>query len=87
VGLTLQGLGLGLVLLLLLLSTLTLALTLTPTLSLTPLTLSLSLSQSTYEYVAECSNRGLCDAAALGTCTCFPGYTSDACSEQSSLSL
>ena len=42
---------------------------------------------STYEYVAECSNRGLCDSTGLGTCTCFPGYTSDACSEQSSLSL
>ena len=43
--------------------------------------------ESTYSYVAECSNRGLCDSAGLGVCACFAGYTSDACSEQSSLSL
>lgn len=42
--------------------------------------------ESTYEYVAECSNRGICDRSS-GLCKCFPGYTSDACSEQSSLSL
>ena len=42
---------------------------------------------STYEYVAECSNRGICDSADLGTCSCFTGYTSDSCSEQSSLSV
>jgi len=41
---------------------------------------------STYNYVAECSNRGICDASA-GTCKCFPGYTSDDCSEQSSIAL
>jgi len=41
---------------------------------------------STYEYVAECSNRGLCDRD-TGTCTCFAGYTSDNCHEQSSLAL
>lgn len=41
---------------------------------------------STYEYVAECSNRGLCDYTA-GTCTCFPGYSSDACQEQNSLAV
>jgi len=41
---------------------------------------------STYEYVAECSNRGLCDRD-TGSCTCFPGYTSDNCHEQSSLAL
>merc|ERR1719183_2506334 len=41
---------------------------------------------STYEYVAECSNRGLCDRDS-GTCTCFAGYTSDSCSEQSSLAI
>lgn len=41
---------------------------------------------STYEYVAECSNRGICDRD-LGTCKCFGGYTSDACDSQSSLAL
>lgn len=42
--------------------------------------------ESTYEYVAECSNRGICDRA-NGICKCFPGYTMDSCSDQSSLSL
>jgi len=41
---------------------------------------------STYNYVAECSNRGLCDRDG-GVCKCFPGYTSDSCHEQSSLSV
>jgi len=40
---------------------------------------------STYNYVAECSNRGLCDRD-TGVCNCFGGYTSDDCSQQSSLS-
>ena len=31
-----------------------------------------------YEYAAECSNRGICSTD-LGTCTCFTGYTGDAC--------
>ena len=42
--------------------------------------------ESTYTYVAECANRGICDTTA-GACTCFAGYTSDSCSEQSSLQL
>jgi len=41
---------------------------------------------SSYEYVAQCSNRGICDRS-NGVCTCFAGYTSDSCSEQSSLAL
>lgn len=41
---------------------------------------------STYEYVAECANRGICDRES-GTCKCFPGYTSDACELQSSLAV
>lgn len=42
--------------------------------------------KSTYNYVAPCSNRGICDTTS-GLCQCFPGYTSDACSEQSSLAI
>jgi len=41
---------------------------------------------STYEYVAPCSNRGICDQS-TGTCQCFPGYTSDSCSEQASIAV
>jgi hypothetical protein len=41
---------------------------------------------STYNYVAECSNRGLCERE-TGTCKCFPGYTSDSCESQSSLAV
>lgn len=42
-------------------------------------------ASSTYEYVAECSNRGLCDTD-TGICSCFPGYTGDACESQSLVS-
>lgn len=43
-------------------------------------------TDSTYEYVAECSNRGICDTSS-GICDCFGGYTSDDCSTQSSLAV
>jgi hypothetical protein len=42
--------------------------------------------ESTYEYVAPCSNRGLCDGDS-GVCQCFPGYTNDNCDTQSSLAV
>lgn len=41
---------------------------------------------STYNYVAPCANRGICDTSSA-TCKCFPGYTSDSCSEQSSIAI
>lgn len=41
---------------------------------------------STYNYVAPCSNRGICNTDS-GICQCFAGYTSDACSTQNSLAL
>jgi hypothetical protein len=41
---------------------------------------------STYEYVAECSNRGLCNTDS-GLCECFAGYTNDNCDTQSSIAL
>lgn len=37
----------------------------------------------TYEYVSECSNRGLCDE--YGVCDCFDGYTGVDCSIQNIL--
>lgn len=43
-------------------------------------------TDSTYEYVAPCSNRGLCNTD-TGVCDCFSGYTSDSCHEQNSLAL
>jgi hypothetical protein len=41
---------------------------------------------STYAYVAECSNRGICNRA-TGSCNCFSGYTDEACNQQNSLAL
>lgn len=41
---------------------------------------------SSYEYVAQCSNRGICDTQS-GLCNCFGGYTGDACQFQSSLAV
>lgn len=37
-----------------------------------------------YNYVAQCSNRGICDTA-TGTCQCFAGYTGDNCGLQDAL--
>jgi len=42
--------------------------------------------RSTYNYVAPCSNRGICGTD-TGVCACFPGYTSDSCAVQNSLAL
>jgi len=38
-----------------------------------------------YNYVAECSNRGVCDSTS-GICQCFSGYTNDNCDTQNALS-
>jgi len=37
-----------------------------------------------YEYVSQCSNRGLCESGS-GLCKCFSGYTGDDCSIQNAL--
>merc|ERR1711871_1907489 len=37
-----------------------------------------------YDFVAPCSNRGICDE---GSCECFKGYTDDNCDIQSSLAV
>jgi len=39
-----------------------------------------------YEYVRECSGRGMCDRDS-GLCECFSGYTNDNCDLQSSLAV
>jgi len=43
-------------------------------------------SESSYTYVSQCSNRGLCNHDS-GLCECFHGYTGDACSDQNSLAV
>jgi hypothetical protein len=43
-------------------------------------------TSSTYNYVNQCSNRGVC-AQDTGLCTCFPGYTNDDCSVQNSIAV
>jgi len=42
--------------------------------------------ESSYNYVAQCSNRGICQEDS-GVCECFNGYTGDSCSEQNSLAV
>lgn len=39
---------------------------------------------SKFEYISECSNRGLCNSFE-GVCECFSGYAGDACQVQSSI--
>jgi len=43
-------------------------------------------ADSSYTYVAQCSNRGICNDDE-GLCECFAGYTGDACSDQNSLAV
>jgi hypothetical protein len=43
-------------------------------------------SDSSYTYVSECSNRGICNHES-GLCECFNGYTNDDCSSQNSLAV
>ena len=42
--------------------------------------------RSTYTFVNECSNRGICNED-NGECDCFRGYTYDSCSVQSTLAV
>lgn len=39
-----------------------------------------------YEYVSECSGRGICDSD-TGICSCFKGYTKDNCNQQNILAF
>lgn len=41
---------------------------------------------STYRYIAECSNRGICNTYD-GICDCFSGYAGEACTEQNALAV
>eukprot|EP01038_Epipyxis_sp_PR26KG_P011527 gene11527-15440_t len=40
--------------------------------------------QSSYEYMSECSNRGICNTFE-GICDCFTGYSGESCSVQDSI--
>lgn len=41
---------------------------------------------TSYEYVQQCSGRGLCNGDD-GLCECFTGYTDDNCAQQSALAV
>jgi hypothetical protein len=41
---------------------------------------------NTYNYVAQCANRGTCDGA-TGICKCFKGYAGDNCAKQNMLAM
>merc|ERR1712100_27092 len=45
---------------------------------------SAATTATTYNYVAQCSNRGTCDSA-TGLCKCFKGYSNDNRNEQNML--
>lgn len=45
-----------------------------------------NLDSGTDQWVAECSNRGLCDHT-TGLCTCAAGYTNENCDTQSALAV
>jgi hypothetical protein len=47
-------------------------------------TITEAASGTTYQYVAQCSNRGSCDAS-TGLCKCFKGYSNDNCDTQNML--
>jgi hypothetical protein len=46
----------------------------------------LTVNDESYEYVSECSNRGLCNSEE-GVCECFSGYTNDNCDMQSAVAV
>lgn len=45
-----------------------------------------SSSATTFQYVSQCSNRGLCDSS-TGLCKCFKGYSADNCHLQNMLAM
>jgi len=49
-----------------------------------PIIVTEAAANANYQYVAQCSNRGSCDAA-TGLCKCFKGYTNDNCNTQNML--
>jgi len=52
----------------------------------TPVWITESTSQATYNYVSQCSNRGICDGA-TGLCACFKGYSGDNCNQQNMMAV